>query len=129
MINEGAGTGTILNEDGAIAILVNDVLVRERGHRHLQRGPNSPSTETVTVDVETCDVTAQAGYDYTAVATTLSFAPGETLKTVFVTLTGMPGTKPTRASAEPVEPLVQCPHRDGRGVAILTTTMRRRRSR
>lgn len=38
----------------------------------------------VAVDVATVDVTAQAPEDYGALATTLTFAPGETMKQVFV---------------------------------------------
>ena len=42
------------------------------------------STSTVTVDYATSDGTATAGADYTASSGTLSFAPGETSKTVSV---------------------------------------------
>ena len=42
------------------------------------------SDETVTVDYATSDGTATAGADYTAASGTLSFAPGETAKTVSV---------------------------------------------
>ena len=44
------------------------------------------STETVTVNYGTSSGTAQAGADYVATAGTLTFAPGETEKTVQVTL-------------------------------------------
>ena len=46
------------------------------------------SEETITVDVATTDDTAIAGEDYTAVNTTLEFAPGETSKTLTVRITG-----------------------------------------
>ena len=42
------------------------------------------ASETVTVDFATADGTAAAGWDYTAVEGTLTFAPGETEKTVSV---------------------------------------------
>ena len=44
------------------------------------------SSGTVTVDYATADGTAQAGADYTAASGTLTFAPGETSKTVAVAL-------------------------------------------
>ena len=44
------------------------------------------STETVTVDYETADGTATAGDDYTAKSGTLTFDPGDTQKTVRVTV-------------------------------------------
>ena len=46
----------------------------------------SPSPGTVTVDYATADGTATAGEDYTAASGTLTFAPGETEKTVRVAL-------------------------------------------
>ena len=42
------------------------------------------ASETVTVDYATSDGTAEAGLDYTATSGTLTFAPGETEKTVSV---------------------------------------------
>lgn len=47
---------------------------------------NRPSTTFVTVDVGTIGLNATPGSDFTAVATTLSFAPFEVLKTVTVPL-------------------------------------------
>ncbi len=45
------------------------------------------STLTVTVDYSTANGTATAGADYTAVSGTLTFAPGETTKTINVPIT------------------------------------------
>ena len=45
---------------------------------------NRAASETVTVDYATADGTAQAGQDYTAAEGTLTFAAGETQKTVSV---------------------------------------------
>ena len=38
----------------------------------------------ITVDIATADATAQAGKDYTAVKTTITFAPGQTMQTISV---------------------------------------------
>lgn len=46
------------------------------------------STQTVTVDYETVDETAVSGSDYTATTGTLTFAPGQTEKTIEVSITG-----------------------------------------
>ena len=48
------------------------------------------STTAVTVQVRTADGVAKAGSDYTAVDQTLTFAPGETTKTVLVPITNDP---------------------------------------
>ena len=45
------------------------------------------STETVTVDYETTDVTAEAGDDYTAISGTLTFAPGHSAKFINIPIT------------------------------------------
>ena len=49
---------------------------------------SAASTSTVTVSYGTADGTATAGSDYTAVSGTVTFAPGETQKTVTVAVTG-----------------------------------------
>ena len=47
---------------------------------------NRAASETVSVDYATADGTAVAGADYTAASGTLTFAPGETAKTVAVAI-------------------------------------------
>ena len=44
------------------------------------------SSGTVTVDYATSDITANAGMDYTATSGTLTFMPGETSKTITITI-------------------------------------------
>lgn len=80
----------IVDNDGTTgtpAISVNDVAVNEtdqvaRFFVSLDRA----STQTVTVRWDTTDDTALAGSDYQAASGTLSFAPGEMVKTVAVQL-------------------------------------------
>ena len=47
-------------------------------------GLSSPASGTVTVDYATSDATAKAGADYQAASGTITFAPGETSKTILV---------------------------------------------
>jgi hypothetical protein len=49
---------------------------------------SEPATAAVTVNYGTADGTAQAGGDYEAAAGTLTFAPGETSKTITVAVKG-----------------------------------------
>jgi chitinase len=93
VISDAAATATIVNDDSPAYLSVDDVSVTE--------GNTTTSTVSFTVTrtgdtagtssvrVATADATATAGSDYTAVAaTTLTFAPGQTTKTVAVTITG-----------------------------------------
>ncbi len=54
---------------------------------------DAPAVQTVTVDYATSDVTAVAGTDYTTAVGTLTFAVGESEKTVDVTILPNPATK------------------------------------
>lgn len=49
---------------------------------------SQPASRTVTVSYSTADGTATAGADYDAVSGKLSFAPGETIKTILVPIRG-----------------------------------------
>ncbi len=49
---------------------------------------NPPATQTVTVDYATSDGTARAGDDYDPASGTITFAPGETVKTIDVSVRG-----------------------------------------
>jgi hypothetical protein len=87
------GATVTINEDDAAAITVDDPTVNEgtSGTTMLTFTVSLSSAQvgTVTVDVATSDGTATAGSDYTAVgSTTITFNPGETSKTVDVTIAG-----------------------------------------
>jgi Ca2+-binding RTX toxin-like protein len=58
---------------------------------------NAASTDAVTVDYATADGTAKAGTDYAAASGTLTFAPGQTSKTIDVTVSAVTLFKPTEA--------------------------------
>lgn len=82
-------TVTLIDDDGPV-LSIDDVSLLEgnSGTREALFTVRSvpASTRTVTVDVVTADREATAGQDYTPVSASLTFAPGETVKTVAVTV-------------------------------------------
>ena len=83
--------GTVLAQVGADqtlpALSVADATATKGETLSFQVMLMSVATEEVTVDYATSDGTATAGEDYTAASGTLTFAPGETEKTVTVATT------------------------------------------
>ena len=73
---------------GPLALSVADARIVEAANAVLafEVTLNRAAAGTVTVDYATADGTATAGADYTAASGTLTFAPGETEKTVSVTV-------------------------------------------
>jgi uncharacterized repeat protein (TIGR01451 family) len=99
--------GTIINDDAPnniSSLSVNDVSVTEGNSGTTPANfivTLSPATtQTVTVSVATANETATAGSDYAALtATTLTFGPGETSKTVVVAVTGDTASEPNETFA------------------------------
>jgi hypothetical protein len=90
---DGSGTGTITNDDQVPDISIDDQSVTEgdAGTSTLTFNVtlSNPSDQTVTVDYATNDGTATtADSDYDAAADTVTFDPGQTAKTVDVTVNG-----------------------------------------
>jgi endoglucanase len=92
---DGQSVVTITNDDAAApapALSVSDVSVTEgqSGMTNAEFTVNlsAASAAPVAVSYTTADETASAGSDYTAKSGTLSFAPGETTKTVAVSVIG-----------------------------------------
>ena len=99
-LGDAEGTGTIRDDDdddpgddtdepsspsGLPALVIDDVTVAEDGgSAPFTVSLSRPSSAAVTVAYETSDWTATAGSDYTAASGTLTFAPGETRKTIAV---------------------------------------------
>ncbi|WP_217427456.1 Calx-beta domain-containing protein, partial [Sphaerotilus uruguayifluvii] len=85
-ISPATGTGTIVDDEPLPQIQpVPDQTVNEgAGTVTFTITLSSPSQQTVSVDYRTVSGTATAGEDFTAVAGTLTFAPGETTKTITV---------------------------------------------
>ncbi|MFO0121190.1 MAG: Ig-like domain-containing protein, partial [Inhella sp.] len=83
-----SGTGTIVDDDAAPALSVNDVTVNEAaGTVTFTVSLSSATGQTVTVNYGTANGTATAGSDYSARSGALTFAPGTTTQTVTVALT------------------------------------------
>jgi hypothetical protein len=84
---------TITDNDNAPTIAINDVSLNEGTGGttpfNFEVTLSAPSGFTVTVDYTTANDTADAGADYTAVATSkLTFTPGQTSRTVTVNVIG-----------------------------------------
>ena len=90
IINGGQGIGTIQNDDAALTISDAGVLEGNSGTTNTVFNVTIPyaSTRTVTVDYATANGTATAGGDFVAQSGTLTFAPGETFKTITVVVNG-----------------------------------------
>ncbi|WP_337177061.1 Calx-beta domain-containing protein, partial [Paludisphaera sp.] len=89
-IVDGEATGTIYNDDTTISI---DDLAIVEGDSGTTTALATvrlsvASTSAVTVRYVTANATATAGSDYAAVSGTLTFAPGETVKTIAIPVIG-----------------------------------------
>ncbi len=84
-IDQGIGTGTILDDDGSPTVSVQSVTV-SRHAASFEVGLSIASAVPVLVSYMSEDGSALAGEDYEAVAGQVTFAPGELSKTVDVNL-------------------------------------------
>jgi ELWxxDGT repeat protein len=92
VVADGTGVGTIVNDDDMPRMNINDVSKLEGRNGYtlfvFTVTLSAPSTAPVTVRFATADGTARAGSDYEAASGTLTFAPGETTKTVTIRVKG-----------------------------------------
>ncbi len=91
-IADAQGVGTIVNDDGVPPIVrIGDAVVMEGDDGETVMTftvTREGGTGPFTIDYATADGTAQAGSDYVAATGTLSFAEGETSKTVSIVIKG-----------------------------------------
>ena len=85
VIADGTATGTIRDNDAPPRLSVAAVSGVEGSTLGFVVSTSTTSTGTITVNYGTSDGAAVAGQDYQAVQGTLTFAPGESSKTVSVT--------------------------------------------
>ncbi len=84
-VANGAATVTIQDNDPAPIVSIADISVDEGvGNATLTITQDRPSSRDVTVDVNTSDVSAAAGQDYTATDTTSTILAGATTTTVAI---------------------------------------------
>jgi hypothetical protein len=92
-IGDDTGKGTILNDDTPnISISINDVSKTE-GNSGIKNFSftvtlNEASNQAITLDYSTADGTANANEDYTSKTGSLTFAAGETSKTISIEVNG-----------------------------------------
>ena len=85
-ISWGAGTGTVVDDDPRLFISDVANYWGDTSPFTFTVGLTAASEDVVTVAFTTADGTAVAGADYAATSGTLTFAPGETSKTITVEL-------------------------------------------
>ena len=100
-----SGTGTILDDDPPPTVSVGDVSLPEGdagvANATFTVSLSAPSGKPISVDYASADGTAGGPGDYAGVSGTLSFAPGQTTKTVDVAVWVTPPTRTTRRSGSP----------------------------
>ena len=123
-IGDGSGLGTIVDDDAAPALSVNDVSLAE-GNSGTKAMVftiklSTPSGQSVIVNYATINGTATAGSDYTNLAGSFTFAPGETTKTVSIAIKGDTAREAnetfTLALSRPTNALIA----DGVGIGTIT---------
>jgi Calx-beta domain/Salmonella virulence plasmid 65kDa B protein/Bacterial Ig domain/Insecticide toxin TcdB middle/N-terminal region/FG-GAP-like repeat len=82
-ISQAQGTG-VINEFAPVSFTISDASVAEGGALIFTVTKTGATTLTHAVSYASADGTATAGSDYTAVSGSLSFAPGETSKTISI---------------------------------------------
>jgi uncharacterized delta-60 repeat protein len=92
-LGRGRGTATILNDDSAPALTINDVSISEGNSATklltFTVTLSKASGQTVTVNYATADGVARSGSDYSAQNGTLTFVPGGALsKTISIVING-----------------------------------------
>ena len=92
-IDRGSAVGTIFDNDPMPSLSIENLSLTEPDSGSLSNATfllklSSASGSPVTVQVDTADITAKAGIDYSATSQIVTFAPGTTTKTFIVPVIG-----------------------------------------
>jgi hypothetical protein len=123
-IGRGRGVGTIVDDDPLPALSINDVTVTE-GNSGSQSAAftvnlSVPGGQTVTVQYATASGSATAGSDYSTTSGTLTFAPGDTAKTVNVSVLGDTASESSETFFVDLSAAVNATVSRARGVGTIT---------
>jgi len=127
--NRGSNTVSVLLNDGTWtppppALRIGDRTVTEGNTGTVSATftvtLSAPSTQTITVAYSTGNSTASAGSDYETVAGTLTFAPGETSKTITVLINGDRGAESNETFVVNLSNPSSATIADGQGVGTIT---------
>ncbi|MGM9426711.1 beta strand repeat-containing protein [Hydrogenophaga sp. MI9] len=92
VVVDGQGVGTVVNDDPLPSLSINDVSLVEGNSGSTNAtftvSLSTVSGQTVTVNYATADGTATAPGDYTSTSGTLTFTPGQTVRTITVPVIG-----------------------------------------
>jgi Ca2+-binding RTX toxin-like protein len=123
VLQDAQGAGTITDDDLEPALAVNDIITIEGNVGttavEFRVALNAASGKSVAVGVTTANGTAQAPNDYQSVSGPLAFAPGETLKSVFVNVVGDTTFEPDESFVLNLSSPVNATIADGQGVAMI----------
>jgi uncharacterized protein YjdB len=125
-IADGQAAGTILNDDSSPlpALSINDVMVTEGNAGTVNAvfivTLSATSVQMVTVNYATVNDTATAGTDYQAASGTITFAPGETSKTITVTVNGDTTVEPDETFFVNLSGATNAAITDTQGVGTIT---------
>ncbi len=121
---DNQGLGTITDDDGTPALSINDATVTEGNSGSINAiftvtlAPTSG--QTVTVQYATADGTAVASSDYTQVGNTLTFAPGESTKTIAVQVRGDTAIESNETFLVNLSNATNAALADGQGLGTIT---------
>ncbi len=116
------GTGTIIDDEGSPTLSIDDATVVEASGAVAEFTVtlSAVSAQAVAVDYTTGDGTAVAGSDYTTTGDTLTFAPGETSKTVMVPVTADDVDEPDEIFTVTLSAPTHATVVDGEGTGTIT---------